>query len=134
MPPKVKKGTAKGTEVEKKTTWGSGGLFQNRSLGSLTLILLCPGVVMTFWYTIFKLDGSLEALFSAIMKEGPMFFYNIWPSPFNPLGTYILPVGIRSINSCSFLLHSYSSHFALSLLASFFSQPGRLLWATRYSN
>ena len=113
MPPRRSMPRTTKVEKEDKTTWGSGGLFQNRSLGSLALILLCPGentlsclqllnsllllahsilihhagVVITFWYTLYRLDGSLFKLYEAIMKQGFMFFYNIWPTPFSADGT-----------------------------------------------
>ena len=60
---------AKTSETEK--TWGTGGLFGNRSLMSLLLVLACPYFVLTCWHTCLNLDGSVKLLVEQIIKEGP---------------------------------------------------------------
>jgi len=49
------------TQNEKKTTWGSGGLIGNRTLGSLFLMLTCPLFLLSFWYTCAHHNGDFMA-------------------------------------------------------------------------
>ena len=88
-------GAAEAKKGAKKTTWGSGGLFGNRALGSLILMLVCPAFVIISWYTCKNLDGHVLKLFSgtsdivlkAVADKSPMIllktWYNNWPNPFN---------------------------------------------------
>jgi len=57
------------------TTWGTGGLFGYRSFFSLCLIVLCPWFVLSIYYAVHELDGSLLNILTAIYKsEFPSFF------------------------------------------------------------
>lgn len=72
--------------AETDKSWGSGGLFGNRVLGSLVLISLTPLFCLTFWYTCFSLDGSLTRLVEEIMDKGfAKFYYEMLPTPFDPV-------------------------------------------------
>lgn len=85
-----------------KTSWGSGGLFGNRALGSLFLVLVCPAFVITSWYTCSVLDGSIVKLAVAIQqllteaydKKSLMVlfetWYANWPTPFDPVAWKII--------------------------------------------
>ena len=89
MPPKKSGAVTPTAETEPvKKTWGDGGLFGNRALGSLFLMLVCPGFVITTWYTYFKLEGSIYRLVNEILDQKLMFFYNIWPTPFGSIYFY----------------------------------------------
>ena len=83
------------TEVEKKTSWGSGGLFGNRALGSLMLMLVTPIFVLSLWYTCAEHEGSLSSVGNEIMTKGPVYFLqHVWPTPFDPyawklIGSYM---------------------------------------------
>lgn len=59
-----------------KKTWGSGGLFGQRSLFSLMLVLVCPCFVLTMWYTCKHCNGSLLELSNIIMLEGPLVIFS----------------------------------------------------------
>jgi len=67
-------------------TWGAGGLIQNRELGSLALIILCPVFVLTFNYIIRAHDGSFTAFYKYAMKSNSFLklFHEICPSPVDP--------------------------------------------------
>lgn len=68
-----------------KTSWGSGGLFGNRALGSLFLMVVCPAFCLTFWYTCQHLDGNLFRVYDLIRDEGVVSFgQKIFANPFNP--------------------------------------------------
>ena len=68
-----------------KTSWGSGGLFANRELGSLMLMLVTPIFVLTIWYTCAAHNGSVMSLVNEITKNGLFeFLQNVWPTPFDP--------------------------------------------------
>ena len=81
--------------LQKKTSWGSGGLFGNRALGSLLLMLITPIFVLTLWYTCAVHDGSLGSVANEIINKGPVYFLqNVWPTPFDPyawklIGSYM---------------------------------------------
>jgi 7-dehydrocholesterol reductase len=70
---------------ETEKTWGSGGLYGNRVLGSLILTVLPPAFCLMFWYTCFHLEGSFEKLYAEIASKGYMFVYHMWPSPTDPV-------------------------------------------------
>ena len=78
------------TEEKKRVegnTWGEGGLFSNRALGSLLLVLYTQPFCMLFVYTCQELDGSVMRLFQEMFKNGIFgvfqFLYDIWPTPFD---------------------------------------------------
>lgn len=66
---------------KEKKSWGTGGLFGNRVLGSLFLLTATPIFLLTFWHTCFYLDGSFSALLAQMIELGPRFGYEIWPTP-----------------------------------------------------
>lgn len=71
---------AKEAEIK---TWGSGGLFGNRVLGSLLLMLTTPAVFLAFWYTCHEHKGSFLALFKEVNDIGAVqVLFKLWPSPF----------------------------------------------------
>jgi hypothetical protein len=81
---KAQTATAAAAESEEKLTWGSGGLYGNRALGSLVLMVLTPLVILTFWYTCKIHKGSFMSLGNEIMTEGFMqFLSNVWPTAFD---------------------------------------------------
>lgn len=66
-------------------SWGSGGLFGNRALGSLLLMLATPIFLLTFWYTCQHLEGSFYKLGAMIMEKGLVHYLSVvWPTPFDP--------------------------------------------------
>lgn len=76
---------------EEKTSWGSGGLFGNRALGSLLLMLVTPIFVLSLWYTCAEHGGSLSSVCNEIVKKGPVYFLsNVWPTPFDPYAMKII--------------------------------------------
>jgi 7-dehydrocholesterol reductase len=80
---------------EDKKSWGSGGLFGNRALGSLMLMLVTPIFCLTFWYTCQHHDGSFEKLWNYVRAVGlKQFLIEVWPTPFDPyvwkmIGSYM---------------------------------------------
>ena len=73
------------TTEEEKKSWGSGGLFGNRALGSLMLMLTTPIFCLTFWYTCQHHEGSFTNLAKHIMRVGfREFLSDVWPTPFDP--------------------------------------------------
>jgi 7-dehydrocholesterol reductase len=75
----------KATIPAEKTSWGSGGFFGNRELGSLMLMVVTPIFVLTIWYTCAVHDGSVQKLGKEIMEKGFVHFLkNVWPTPFDP--------------------------------------------------
>lgn len=83
MPASTKKNTPSKTKEAPKMTWGSGGLFGNRVLGSLFLILVCP-IVATMAMILVgnEYKGSLARFGSDLMKDNIQFLYKRWPNPF----------------------------------------------------
>ena len=68
-----------------KTTWGDGGLFGNRAVGSLMLMLVTPMFVFFIWYTCAVHDGSVAGVVAEAIKVGPLaFVQSLWPTPFDP--------------------------------------------------
>jgi 7-dehydrocholesterol reductase len=68
-----------------KKSWGSGGFFGERVLGSLALILTTPAVCLLFWYICYKQEGSLLNLLHHVQTVGVFqFVYGEYPTPFNP--------------------------------------------------
>jgi 7-dehydrocholesterol reductase len=59
-------------------------------LGSLLLLLLTPGFCLTFWYTCFYLDGSLERLLPILIEKHIYFLYEMWPTPFDPVAVKLV--------------------------------------------
>ena len=77
--------------AQKKATWGEGGLFSNRALGSLLLILYTQPFCMLFIYTCQELKGSIGLLAKCFYDEGIFpFLFRIWPTPFDPLSIKIV--------------------------------------------
>jgi len=72
-----------------KKTWGSGGLFGNRSLMSLLLVLLCPYFVITLWFVCKHCNGSLLELSNKILLEGP-FCMSSSVNLFNPIAWKVI--------------------------------------------
>lgn len=71
--------------------WGSGGLFGNRVLGSLALMLVTPIFCLSFLRTCLHLNGSLSHLLSEMIDSGPVsFVMKVWPSPFDPYACKII--------------------------------------------
>lgn len=80
------------TNIEEKTSWGSGGLLGGRNfriLGSLMIMLLSPPFAILTWYTNTKMNGSLVELHGDMFSQGYQsfmfggwfsFFVRIWPS------------------------------------------------------
>eukprot|EP01006_Ploeotia_vitrea_P014064 TRINITY_DN3732_c0_g1_i1.p1 TRINITY_DN3732_c0_g1~~TRINITY_DN3732_c0_g1_i1.p1 ORF type:complete len:438 (+),score=-58.91 TRINITY_DN3732_c0_g1_i1:50-1363(+) len=76
---------------DKKATWGEGGLFGNRALGSLLLILYTQPFCMLFIYTCQELNGSIGLLAKSMYEEGILnFLFRIWPTPFDELSIKIV--------------------------------------------
>lgn len=76
---------------EEKKSWGSGGFFGNRALGSLFLMLVTPIFCLTFWHTCFNYEGSFLKLFYDILDRGfDKFLIEVWPSPFDPYAWKII--------------------------------------------
>lgn len=73
-------------EVEEKKSWGSGGLFGNRVIGALLLMLTTPTFCLTFWYTCTRHQGSFTSLLNEVTSEHGMakFFSEVYPTPFDP--------------------------------------------------
>jgi len=70
---------------EDKKSWGSGGLFGNRALGSLALLLLTPVFVLTFWCCCKNHGGSFLSLFDFAIENGlSKLIADIYPTPFDP--------------------------------------------------
>jgi 7-dehydrocholesterol reductase len=65
-------GSSKRSNVEsgEKKTWGAGGLFANRELGSLALMILTPIVVFPFWYMCAYCHGDVFELGAKMSKMG----------------------------------------------------------------
>lgn len=73
------------SNTEKKTSWGSGGLFASREIGSLALMLFTPIFCLTFWLVCEKHDGSFTSLYQYIVDNGvQQYIKDVFPSPFNP--------------------------------------------------
>ncbi|RYY71836.1 hypothetical protein EON63_21405 [archaeon] len=76
-------------------SWGSGGLFSNRNLGSLFLMLTTPVFCLTFCYICLHHDGSFTKFIQYVSANGGWkYLAEVWPSPFNPkvwkiIGTYM---------------------------------------------
>lgn len=79
-----------------KTTWGEGGLFANRVLGSLLLIIGTPLFILLFLGTTYFYDGSFIELGKAIASRGVLpILKEQFPNPWNPytwkmITTYIV--------------------------------------------
>lgn len=71
------------TEAQKKS-WGSGGFFGNRALGSLFLMLMTPVFCLTFWYTCYHHNGSFLSLLAELKTADPKtMLFRIMPIPNN---------------------------------------------------
>jgi 7-dehydrocholesterol reductase len=70
---------------EDRVTWGDGGLFGNRIVGSLVLILFTPVFITIFLGTAYYYDGDFYKLFDEINQIG---LYQViklgFPSPLDP--------------------------------------------------
>lgn len=63
-------------------SWGSGGLFGNRALGSLALMILTPVFLMTFLFICSKKNGSFLEFYDHVKAHSAQeLFYEIVPSP-----------------------------------------------------
>jgi 7-dehydrocholesterol reductase len=72
-------------EKQDEKSWGSGGLFGNRALGSLLLLMVTPIFVLTLWYTCAEHDGSFLSVINEVVTQGPIYFLSkVWPTPFDP--------------------------------------------------
>ena len=70
--------------VEKKS-WGNGGFFASRDLGSILLLVLCPIVCFTLWCTCKNYKGSFTSVFDDIVSSGPQnFLKSLIQTPFDP--------------------------------------------------
>jgi 7-dehydrocholesterol reductase len=71
--------------------WGSGGLFGQRALGSLFLMLTTPIFCLTFIHTCLHHKGSFGSLLEEISVMGPVdFIRHVWPTPFDPYAMKII--------------------------------------------
>lgn len=67
-------------------TWGSGGLFKNRALGSLILMLTTPIFCLTFVYTCYQHEGSFQYLYEEYQTIGLYdLISRIWPTSTDPI-------------------------------------------------
>ena len=82
MPASTKKNTPSKTKEAPKMTWGSGGLFGNRVLGSLFLILACPIFATMAMIFVGKYKGSFAGFRSDVLEDNIQFLYKRWPNPF----------------------------------------------------
>ena len=77
--------SSKMASSDEKKTWGSGGLFANRELGSIFLIVVTQVFCIPFILACKNYGGSVTAITSAAMEMGIFkFFVSIWPTPFDP--------------------------------------------------
>ena len=73
------------SESDQKKSWGSGGLFGNRALGSLFLLVFTPVFVLTFWNCCKNHGGSFKALIADAGEKGlARFLLEMYPTPFDP--------------------------------------------------
>lgn len=42
------------------------------------------------WHTNYDLDGSFPQLLTNLYAGGPMYIYDIWPTPWNPLAWKVI--------------------------------------------
>jgi 7-dehydrocholesterol reductase len=78
-------GTSKMAPSDEKTSWGSGGLFSNRELGSFSLIVFTQVFCVPFILCCKNYGGSITAISQAIMEKGAVqFVTDMWPTPFDP--------------------------------------------------
>jgi 7-dehydrocholesterol reductase len=71
--------------------WGSGGLFGNRVLGSLALLLTTPFFCLLFIYTCLHHKGSFISLMNEFTTVGLVqFAKNVYPTPFDPYAWKII--------------------------------------------
>ena len=86
--------TAAKAEEKDMKSWGSGGLFANRELGSLGLMVLPPLFVYLIWYASTKAGGSMMDTLYTIQKMGVMEFWHkeLYPGvyPWDPRAWKIL--------------------------------------------
>ena len=72
-------------------SFGDGGLFVHRTLGTLILIIGTPVFVLMFWYACFAHNGSFLSLFEEFQRLGWYeFFLNAVPTPFDPVAWKII--------------------------------------------
>jgi 7-dehydrocholesterol reductase len=72
--------------TEEKKSWGSGGLFANRELGSVLLIVFTQIFCVPFILACKNYGGSVTAITQAALEKGVFnFFVEIWPTPFDPM-------------------------------------------------
>jgi 7-dehydrocholesterol reductase len=57
--------------MTEKKSWGEGGLFQNRVLGSLLLMLIPPVFCLTFLHVCNAHNGSFSSLWNEVLSMGP---------------------------------------------------------------
>lgn len=68
-----------------KKSWGSGGLFGNRVLGSLLLMLTTPFFLLTFWHVCFYEKGSFTKFYQFLKdNQAKDVFNDLMPTPFDP--------------------------------------------------
>jgi hypothetical protein len=77
--------------VEDKKTWGSGGLFGNRALGSLLLVLITPTMLLTLWSCCKHHSGSLLAMYTFGREKGlPALMSDIYQTPLDPFSLRVI--------------------------------------------
>jgi 7-dehydrocholesterol reductase len=79
------------TEQKDGKGWGSGGLFGNRALGSLMLMLITPFFCLLFIHTCLHHHGSFISLAQEIRSKNIVdFILHVWPTPFDPYAVKII--------------------------------------------
>jgi 7-dehydrocholesterol reductase len=73
------------SDDDDKKSWGSGGLFANRELGSLALIFFTQVFCVPFFLICKDFNGSFLAFITAAGEYGAIpFMMKVWPTPFDP--------------------------------------------------
>ena len=71
--------------TEEKKSWGNGGFFASRDLGSIMLLVLSPVVCFALWSTCKNYKGSFTGVFDEIVASGPQnFLMELFQTPFDP--------------------------------------------------
>jgi 7-dehydrocholesterol reductase len=78
------------TKSETEMTWGSGGLFGNRALGSLFLMSTTPLFLFFVYYLIGTKHGDFGAMWNECNTLGWRIVFKVTPTPFDPLAWRII--------------------------------------------
>jgi 7-dehydrocholesterol reductase len=70
--------------TQTEMTWGSGGLFGNRALGSLFLMCTTPFFLFTVYYLIGVHNGNFSTFAAEIERDGFDIIWKLWPTAFDP--------------------------------------------------